>query len=230
MNHSFDIDHAQAYGLREAILIGNFQFWIGKNKANGRHIYDGHAWTYNSVKAFSELFPYMSAKQIRGAILHLIEAGVLITGNYNANASDRTLWYAFSDESIFLPGKMELPRRENAFALQGKSTNKTDSKPDVNADKSRAARATRLSADWMPSDVDASFLTATRPDLDLNTVADAFRDHWLSSPDGLKLDWSATWRNWVRREKATAKPQQFQPTARPAKFDPIAHVNRNRIR
>lgn len=68
--------------------------------------------------------------------------------------------------------------------------------------RAEAATASRLPADWVPSDSDQGFCTATRPDLDCKAVADAFRDYWASVPGakGRKLDWSATWRNWVRKE------------------------------
>ena len=35
-------------------------------------------------------------------------------------------------------------------------------------------------------------------------VADQFKDFWCAKPgkDGVKLDWAATWRNWVRNQKA----------------------------
>ena len=57
MNHSFDIAHAKEYGLPEGILINNFQFWIAKNRANGRHQHEGRTWTYNTAKALAELLP-----------------------------------------------------------------------------------------------------------------------------------------------------------------------------
>jgi hypothetical protein len=43
-----------------------------------------------------------------------------------------------------------------------------------------------------------------RPDLDAETVAAMFRDHWSAKPgkDGRKLDWQGTWRNWVRAQRA----------------------------
>jgi hypothetical protein len=134
MMHSFDIEHAQLYGMPEAVLITNFQHWITKNRANGTHFHDGRTWTYNSVKAFSELFPYLSIKQIRRALAHLIEKSVLIAGNYNKTPTNHTLWYAFVDEARFLGGKTELPKRanriapegESCFAQEGKSTNRTD--------------------------------------------------------------------------------------------------------
>ena len=42
MQHSFDIDIAKEYGILEAILLNNMQFWIEKNKANGINYYDGN--------------------------------------------------------------------------------------------------------------------------------------------------------------------------------------------
>jgi hypothetical protein len=102
MNHQFDIDHAKEYGIEEAIIINNLVFWIQKNKANGKHQYNGKTWTYNSSRAFAELFPYMSEKKVQRILKSLIDQQVLATGNYNQLSFDRTLWYAFIDESKFL--------------------------------------------------------------------------------------------------------------------------------
>ena len=96
MYHSFDIDIATKYGLVEAILLNNILFWIKKNEANDENYFDGEYWTYNSVKAYSQLFPYLSEKVIRRALKHLIDEDILLVGNYNANPYDRTMWYAFT--------------------------------------------------------------------------------------------------------------------------------------
>lgn len=66
------------------------------------------------------------------------------------------------------------------------------------------ANATRLPADWHPSDDDANFCNFERPDLSIEETAARFRDYWVAQPGskGRKLDWPATWRNWVRNEKA----------------------------
>jgi len=65
-------------------------------------------------------------------------------------------------------------------------------------------RATRLTADWMPSDEQICFCKTERPDLNPTQTADRFRDYWIakSGKDATKLDWDATWRNWVRNERA----------------------------
>lgn len=91
--------------------------------------------------------------------------------------------------------------------------------------KPRAERASRLPADWEPDDAEIQFCRTERPDLTLEAVAHRFRDYWAAHPGikGRKLDWTATWRNWVRNERVGMSARQ------PVKFDPVAHVNRNRV-
>lgn len=100
MVYQFDTDIAKEYGVDEAVMIYNFQYWIAKNEANKKHFHDGRYWTYNTAEAFTKLFPFWSAGQIRRILKSLQEKDVLITGNFNPSAYDRTMWYAFSDSFI----------------------------------------------------------------------------------------------------------------------------------
>lgn len=100
MVHNFDTENAKKYGILEAVLISNFEFWIAKNQANGTNFFDEKYWVYNSARALTELFPYASEQQIKRALQHLKENNVLITGNYNKSSYDKTLWYTFSDEYL----------------------------------------------------------------------------------------------------------------------------------
>lgn len=100
---------------------------------------------------------------------------------------------------------------------------------EENKEKSKAdATATRLPTDWIPTISDSQFCSSERPDLMMDSVASQFRDYWIAQggAKGRKLDWSATWRNWVRNQRTPIKPSQF--SAKPEKFDPVAYVNRNR--
>jgi uncharacterized protein YdaU (DUF1376 family) len=74
----------------------------------------------------------------------------------------------------------------------------------VNPKSKADATASRLPADWKPSDVEIEFCKTERPDLNPVAVADLFRDYWVAQPGvkGRKVDWSATWRNWVRNQRA----------------------------
>ena len=131
----FDVDVAKEYGIGEAIMIKNFQFWISKNRANEQNFYDNHYWTYNSKRAFLEIFPFWSEQNIKTILNHLKEKGVIITGNFNTNKHDHTLWYAFAQEDVWLPNQ-PIDRLEltNRFAQTNKSItdNITDIPPDNN--------------------------------------------------------------------------------------------------
>ena len=92
--HRFNPDIAKVVGTNAATIFENLCHWTRKNQANGKHFYDEKTWTYNSINAFVELFPYLSKDQIRGAIKKLIKANLIETGNYNKKGYDRTIWYA----------------------------------------------------------------------------------------------------------------------------------------
>ena len=83
MYHSFDTDLAKKYGVLEAVLLNHFQFWIAKNEANDVNFHDGCYWTFNSIKAFQDLFPYATRRQIEKALKHLRDEGILQVSNYN---------------------------------------------------------------------------------------------------------------------------------------------------
>ena len=99
MEHSFNIDVATVYGVNAAIILNNLEFWIAKNKANEKHYHDGYYWTYNSAKALSELFPYLTKRKIEAALGLLRDDGIIITGNYNSDKRDRSLWYAITERA-----------------------------------------------------------------------------------------------------------------------------------
>ena len=130
MEHSFNIELAKKYGILEAILLKNIWFWIEKNKANEKNFYDETYWTYNSTRAFNELFPYASESAIKRALKSLQEKGIIKTGNYNKSAYDRTLWYAFTDlgESIMSNRQMEVNKSPNGSEQNGLTI------PDINTD------------------------------------------------------------------------------------------------
>jgi hypothetical protein len=64
------------------------------------------------------------------------------------------------------------------------------------------ARGTRLTAQWQPSQAELDFALDsgwTREFVEMEICK--FRDYWIAQPGqkGVKVDWPATWRNWIRR-------------------------------
>ena len=96
--HTFDVNGAARYGVHAAVVFQGIVWWCEHSKANEINYHDGLYWMFNSMKAFTELYPYFTDKQIRGAIEKLVSAGLVVKGNYNKNTFDRTLWYAVTDK------------------------------------------------------------------------------------------------------------------------------------
>lgn len=122
MIHIFDTDIAEKYGINAAIILQNIGYWIKQNEANETNYFDGYYWTFNSRRAYRELFPYMSERQINTAFEKLINDGVIITGNYNRVAYDRTLWYALTQKGkcILHFDIMETDKMSNGASQNGK--------------------------------------------------------------------------------------------------------------
>lgn len=115
VDYSFNSNVAKIYGVDEAVFIHNMYWWIAKNKANGKHFYDGKTWTYNSMQAFTELFPFWTRRQVERIIRNLKEKGAIQIGNYNKVGFDRTSWYSLSEtvESIYANGEPHFTERCN---------------------------------------------------------------------------------------------------------------------
>jgi hypothetical protein len=123
--HSFDPQIAAKVGVNAAVIYQNLVFWTEKNAANNRHKYDDRYWTYNSIKAFETLFPYLTTSQIRTAIRHLLENDLIVEGNYNKAGYDRTKWYSVNSQT-------HLSNLANGTAKNRKPI--PDSKPDIKPD------------------------------------------------------------------------------------------------
>ena len=76
--------------------------------------------------------------------------------------------------------------------------------------KEKQQRGSRLTQDWVLTNPMDEWAKQERPDLDVRQVVEQFKDYWISQPGqkGVKLDWDATWRNWVRNTKAV-KPNPY---------------------
>lgn len=138
MNHSFNIKLATKYGVEEAIIIENLAFWINKNAANNKNNIDGYYWTYNSSKAFKELFPYISEKKIQRILKKLEELKIVKSGNFNKSSYDRTKWYTITDKSIRQIYTIHLPKLSNGLdtSVQPIPDINTDIKKDINTNTS----------------------------------------------------------------------------------------------
>lgn len=126
--HYFNVEVANRYGLPCAVLLQNIWHWVQKNKANDQNRFDGRYWTYNSVKAFAQLFPYLTDKQIRTTLKKLEDEGLIVTGNYNENKYDRTLWYSVTAKGEAIMNGEKTPENEEIALSESEKTTCPDTK------------------------------------------------------------------------------------------------------
>ena len=85
----------------------------------------------------------------------------------------------------------------------------TDTEQSNSAPSAKSPRGTALPKDWTLPDDWKTWAEKERPDVDVVLAADSFRDFWIgkAGKEGRKADWQATWRNWVRNQRA----QTYRP-------------------
>lgn len=82
----------------------------------------------------------------------------------------------------------------------------TETKTETKKEKRERKVGSRLPPDWVPSYSDIEFAEGLA--VDWRREADKFRDYWnaLSGAKAVKMDWSGTWRNWIRRASENKRP------------------------
>ncbi len=108
-------------------------------------------------------------------------------------------------------------RKRNAKAIPPDSTgipqnseNASISK-DLKKRERQNSRGTRIPADWTLTDGERTFAKAEGfSDWEIQREVQKFRDYWAAcaGSKGVKLDWPATWRQWIRSgaDRAGKKP------------------------
>ena len=205
--HSFNTAYAKRFGVVEAILIHNFQFWIDHNIDQKYNFYDNRVWTYITLKELAKNFEYLSEKQVRSAIERLVNANVLVKGNYNKLSFDKTIWYAFVNEDEFVktydPLVFTSAPRGNRVAPEVKAIPDTlniYSNTNTNTNNIKAKKSKN------------SFMPPT-----LDEVKVFFRENWYSEEVAIKSyhhyaekDWCDTYGNKVLNWKSKMRNNWFK--------------------
>ena len=159
-----------------------------------------------------------STRKARALVLALIGAGKIMV-------EDGAIWNDRARSDLVHRGFVSVSRAESG-AKGGRKSAESRSKPletnepeqaiastreekrreeDTEAKASVAnKRGSRLSADWfLPSEWGEWALSEGFARDAIRVEADKFKDYWTAraGPNGVKLDWQATWRNWIRTAK-----------------------------
>lgn len=123
--HSFDTGIAIRFGINSAAVYNHLCYWIRHNRIQGKNIREEKCWTYQTIEDMQKYLPYLSYKQIRDSLDRLVDADLVIKGNFNSTKMDRKSWYSTTSDSYLsdlppiLTENTQVPEKE-PFALQGK--------------------------------------------------------------------------------------------------------------
>lgn len=144
----------------------------------------------------------LSERAIQMAVKRLCDAGYLS----RIEKSGRGVIYTVTPAGDAPPQEMRPAGDAGTPARRAPkpSTNLTDiiSSEIISVPHSpKAARGARLDPDWRPSETETDFaLNEGLTHEETDREADQFRDYWCAKSTGAtKLDWTATWRSWVRK-------------------------------
>jgi hypothetical protein len=107
----------------------------------------------------------------------------------------------------------DLPDDANAMRTHSERNATQDPIPNTHntikesATKVAKPKASILKNDWELPDEWAIWAKKERPELNVNQVADGFKDYWISEAKA-KADWFATWRYWIRKQRAERKDSE----------------------
>lgn len=89
-------------GLTEAILLQHFYFWHQRARNLQDMHREGRVWFFRSVAEMREVFPYLSDGNVRTAIQHLIDRGLVVKGDFASTSMYKATWYSLNDSAIQL--------------------------------------------------------------------------------------------------------------------------------
>jgi hypothetical protein len=231
MTYQFDPVHAENYGVDEAIMLHHLIFWIKRNHAEKRNLFEGKAWVYYSHKKLSEVFKFWSPKQVRRILKSLVAQGVVLESHHGEMKVDQTKWYSvnlslFSSEppenspiaqmgNCNLPnGKLQLTEREIAIDQTGNCNNR---KQIINNNNKNTDTAWKFflnsNSQWLDS-----FLMAFKSQIDdfdyFGTQAEAKLEEEGLEHDHKKIYWrlkrfASSWiQNRNRESFAVKQPEK----------------------
>jgi len=99
----------------------------------------------------------------------------------------------------------------------------TERETETETKKEKKTLGKRLANDLVLSDEWKEFCVNERPELNPVQTFDKFKDYWIAQAGqkGVKLDWFATWRNWVRNTNAPKQnPADIVRLTVPSKNEP----------
>lgn len=161
-----------------------------------------------TLREMQSAFMWRSDTRVRNFLKRLEAEGMIertAVGSRNAPKTHVTVCnyneYQSSERTKASP-KTHRERTKNAVKKQ--ENNKQEEAKASLASKPPSKRGTRLPDDWtLPKQCGDWALSEGWGEAAIRAESEKFKDYWhsVAGSKGVKLDWKATWRNWMRNSK-----------------------------
>lgn len=207
-----------------------YPFHIGDYISHTSHLTDAEDLAYRRMidLYYQSEQPFPDAEFVARRVKSTPEIVSVLLSEYFVKSEDGWRNKRADEEIEKYHAKAESARNANKAKLAKKSELKPVLKSEPNQDATnnqeprtnnhsievaKAPKAQRLKLESLPEEWD-KFCKTERPDLKPIEVWNQFKDYWASigGQKGAKLDWFATWRNWVRNQKVQAVRTIDKPT------------------
>jgi hypothetical protein len=182
---SFKTEYAEQYGIECAILIQGIQLGLSLNKNKESHIKFGKVWMYNSIKEWSETYPFMSQSTVKRALNKLKELNIIEVMQLDSNPMNKTNWYTLTNALVQI-----------------------DPIDKFKLTQSKQYKSNNIKQTFVIPTIEE--LKIAFPNLDAERFHDFYSSKgWMVGKNKMQ-DWKAAARNWLNRDKP--KTQTFKLT------------------
>lgn len=138
-SHSFNVQLASLVGLQEAIILQHFHYWHQRATHLPEMHREGRVWFFRSVAEMRQVFPYLSDANVRTAIQHLLDRGLIVKGDFAATSMNKATWYSLTDgaRALFADSANPFGDSTNGFVdsakcIDNSKSNRKDNKKNNN--------------------------------------------------------------------------------------------------
>jgi hypothetical protein len=196
-------------------------------EASGRALIEEQTWWCASQDDIGQLLGELDRKAAGRAICKLQSTGDLLAKPAERFYGDRAKVYRVPDQPLPESGQgsdQPLPESGPPSAQEWASSwpesgqaagPKVGNLPipvepkEHSVGKNARKRGTRLAPEWIPPRDLIDQMRVECPGVDLEAAHRKFIDYWTDQPaaKGLKVSWTGTWKNWMRREAEQRQPR-----------------------
>ncbi len=147
----------------------------------------------------------MSKKQIRLVLARLEIDTMIVTAKGTAGTVITICNYEEYQGETESEGTLEGTVEDTRRAHEGHTTERREEGKKKKEKKDSPKKGSRLSEDWtLPRPWGEWAVQQQLSEKEVRDQAARFHDYWIGVPGqkGVKLDWQATWRNWIRSAAA----------------------------